>query len=338
MQVGCRLESGGQRRSNCGFSWGSEECGTRTVCYPVPNQAHRYARKFCQKPHILNSPQPRQLHPDDPVAFKCASASGAVDEERDTNPARGGMSMRHRWFAIAALAATVGPGLTNGSVRAQQAAPLPPGSPPVQSAPAAAPPQVDQRPWTVIDHGPTGVPPGDPQAPAEPTPATHRPFVQWWESRPKPLHDWVDNRPKPVLEAVENHPKPIQDWWHEYPKHCWSHHNACLCGSFHSELTFIFGSCRDFFGEPCLAGPPRSVYPGAYDRTLFPKMSRQPDGSQPPVPGQPPGPPTGYPNGGPTVGYGAQGQGGPTAAYPFQGYTPPAYPAQSGVPGCSRCQ
>jgi hypothetical protein len=37
---------------------------------------------------------------------------------------------------------------------------------------------------------------------------------------------------------------------------CWSHHNRLGCGSANSDLTFIFGSCRTFFGEPCLPGPP----------------------------------------------------------------------------------
>jgi hypothetical protein len=275
--------------------------------------------------------------------------------------------MRHRWFVIAVFSATIGPGITSGSVRAQQGAPPTPAQQPAPSAPAAAQ-QVDQRPCSVIDFGSNGSPQADPHEAAASAAASHRPLIQWWESRPKPVHEWLENRPKPILEAIENHPKPIHDWWRDYPKGCWSHHNACMCGSFHSELTFIFGSCRDFFGEPCLSGPPRTVYPGAYDRTLFPKMSRQPDGTQPPVPGQPPGPPTGYPNGGPTVGYGPQGaasngvylppgyggapgsvsgpamppgygpQGGAPGTYPPQGYNAPAYPEQRGVPGCSRCQ
>lgn len=38
-------------------------------------------------------------------------------------------------------------------------------------------------------------------------------------------------------------------------KGCWAHINSLGCGSLHSDLTFIFGSCRTFFGEPCLPGP-----------------------------------------------------------------------------------
>lgn len=39
---------------------------------------------------------------------------------------------------------------------------------------------------------------------------------------------------------------------------CWSHINNVGCGSLHSELTFAFGSCRTFYGEPCLDGPPEA--------------------------------------------------------------------------------
>jgi len=37
---------------------------------------------------------------------------------------------------------------------------------------------------------------------------------------------------------------------------CWATHESVGCGSCQAERTFIFGSCREFFGEPCLQGPP----------------------------------------------------------------------------------
>ncbi|MCI0379265.1 MAG: hypothetical protein L0215_16775 [Gemmataceae bacterium] len=37
---------------------------------------------------------------------------------------------------------------------------------------------------------------------------------------------------------------------------CYAHHNELGCGSFCSEMTFIFGSCRTFFGEQCIPNPP----------------------------------------------------------------------------------
>jgi hypothetical protein len=42
---------------------------------------------------------------------------------------------------------------------------------------------------------------------------------------------------------------------------CATSHNVPGCGSLRSELTFFFGSCRVFFGEPCLAPPPRLSAP-----------------------------------------------------------------------------
>ena len=50
-------------------------------------------------------------------------------------------------------------------------------------------------------------------------------------------------------------PHPVLKLLH-VPVPCWASHNGYGCGSFRSESTFIFGSCRAFFGEPCLNGPP----------------------------------------------------------------------------------
>lgn len=53
--------------------------------------------------------------------------------------------------------------------------------------------------------------------------------------------------------------RPLRDWVANLG--CWSHHNRFGCGSFRSEMTFIFGSCRAFFGDPCRKGPPPSPLP-----------------------------------------------------------------------------
>lgn len=44
--------------------------------------------------------------------------------------------------------------------------------------------------------------------------------------------------------------------WLRRPLGCWASHNCPTCGSLKSECIFLFGSCRQFFGEPCLKGPP----------------------------------------------------------------------------------
>lgn len=52
----------------------------------------------------------------------------------------------------------------------------------------------------------------------------------------------------------------LQAWWASLPGHCWSHPNAYLAGNCKSSVMFAFGSSRQFFGEPCLKGPPVSSF------------------------------------------------------------------------------
>lgn len=45
---------------------------------------------------------------------------------------------------------------------------------------------------------------------------------------------------------------------HNHGLLCYAHHNEMGCGSFTSEMRFIFGSCRTFFSQkciPCTQGP-----------------------------------------------------------------------------------
>jgi hypothetical protein len=54
----------------------------------------------------------------------------------------------------------------------------------------------------------------------------------------------------------------VLGWWHNHrPLCCWASHNGFSCTSLHAECTFIFGSCRAFYSEPCLKGPPPSPLP-----------------------------------------------------------------------------
>ena len=59
-------------------------------------------------------------------------------------------------------------------------------------------------------------------------------------------------RPRTYGQAVRSH----------LPLGCYGHHNDYACSSVHSELIFLFGSCRQFFGERCLKAPPGSPVPG----------------------------------------------------------------------------
>lgn len=52
-------------------------------------------------------------------------------------------------------------------------------------------------------------------------------------------------------------PHPILRLFHLEPgTGCWASHNGYGCSSAKAECTFIFGSCRAFYGEPCIQGPP----------------------------------------------------------------------------------
>ena len=54
---------------------------------------------------------------------------------------------------------------------------------------------------------------------------------------------------------------PITNFAHNCKYYCWSHHNNVGCGSLKAECKFIFGSCHEFYGEPCFKGPPPPPVP-----------------------------------------------------------------------------
>jgi hypothetical protein len=153
--------------------------------------------------------------------------------------------MMQRWFTRAALTALIGLGVAGGLARAQA-----PGQAPVQApGQALAPvPGPNPEPWAVIDYGA-----GSYGAGAYGGGVYGGGVYGGGAAAVGPL---------PVPDAQVSFPKkgPVRDWAHDCLHRigvgCWSHHNAYLCSSWKSEFTFVFGSCRQFFGEPCLAGPP----------------------------------------------------------------------------------
>jgi hypothetical protein len=89
----------------------------------------------------------------------------------------------------------------------------------------------------------------------------------------------------PGVPPADNSPshKPIRDWlFRGRPLGCWASFNGYSCSSFHSEHAFIFGSCRTFFGEPCLKSAPPSPMPPWAGGAAGP-----PWGGEPPLPGEP---------------------------------------------------
>jgi hypothetical protein len=81
-------------------------------------------------------------------------------------------------------------------------------------------------------------------------------------------------RPRNVAQAVHNHG----------PIGCYANFNDYSCSSLHSECLWIFGSCRQFYGERCLKGPPPSPVPG-FDPI---NLTYSPPGTYPPTVVQPP--------------------------------------------------
>jgi hypothetical protein len=56
-----------------------------------------------------------------------------------------------------------------------------------------------------------------------------------------------------AVSTEESAPRrPVRDCLNRWGLACWTTHDNPGCGSCLAEWTFFFGSCRQFFGEPCL--------------------------------------------------------------------------------------
>lgn len=87
---------------------------------------------------------------------------------------------------------------------------------------------------------------------------------------PKAVPEPIIISPQPAIVMDGHLPSPngagvdphyYYQAWREPPIGCWTHHNRFSCGTFKSEMRFLFGSCRSFFGEPCLKGAPYPPVP-----------------------------------------------------------------------------
>jgi hypothetical protein len=76
------------------------------------------------------------------------------------------------------------------------------------------------------------------------------PYIEppWVPVEPPPKHHWNG----PVCRCVRK-------------LCCWSDINCYCCGSLKQEGDFIVGSCRTFYKEPCLPGPPPLLVPPGYE-------------------------------------------------------------------------
>lgn len=71
---------------------------------------------------------------------------------------------------------------------------------------------------------------------------------------------------------------PITNFAHNCKYYCWSHHNNVGCGSLKAECKFIFGSCHEFYGEPCFKGPPPPPNPSGANYGAAPNYGYGPAG------------------------------------------------------------
>jgi hypothetical protein len=62
-----------------------------------------------------------------------------------------------------------------------------------------------------------------------------------------------------ALDSTTNAPAKhsrLHDCLHRHGLHCTSDISGLGCGSWKADCKFVFGSCRDFFGEECIPQPP----------------------------------------------------------------------------------
>jgi hypothetical protein len=135
--------------------------------------------------------------------------------------------MKH-WLGRMVWASLLGMGVMAGLARGQETVPvpsLPPGTTAIPLNASTIPPGTGVVPLSPQLHAP-GMG-GPPAGYAQPDPG---------------VYNWPRHGERHRI-------------WSQPPIGCATHHNRFSCGTLQSELRFLFGSCRAFFGEPCLKRP-----------------------------------------------------------------------------------
>jgi hypothetical protein len=153
-----------------------------------------------------------------------------------------------RWFSRAALAAILGLGVMAGLARAQGVQIV--SEPPTSSKVADAAPAEGTVEWPGTEvSGPACQRPKGGRLEA-----AHDHWIQHWGVRVVP-----DRGPRsPVVEEPGQGGRlhNLHEWWIDHRPGCWASHLDYGCGSCKSDCTFVFGSCRAFFAQPCYKRPP----------------------------------------------------------------------------------
>jgi hypothetical protein len=96
--------------------------------------------------------------------------------------------------------------------------------------------------WTRLEAQEPRVPMIVDYAPVETAPAME----------PQPAHRGIRLASWPLF----GRPAPVREQLNQHGYGCQSQLDWYGCGGWRQQLTFVLGSCRSFFGEPCMPGVP----------------------------------------------------------------------------------
>jgi hypothetical protein len=122
------------------------------------------------------------------------------------------------------------------------------------------PPQYNNAPGPISDHQANELPPGPPYSAGQYYAATGAsPPLTGYGPRPGLAYipdTKVDCKTSRIV-AVDPRPSSrLKSLCNKIGHCCWATHNEVGCSNLKAECTFIFGSCRQFWGDPCLPNPP----------------------------------------------------------------------------------
>jgi hypothetical protein len=100
--------------------------------------------------------------------------------------------------------------------------------------------------------------------PLVPGPVAPGPLAPAAASPMRPDGKWFAYGPVEVQEATPPRRAPVCDFFHKFNIGCYSTIHSAGCGNLNTEINYIFGSCHDWYGEPCKSAPPHGIGQAAY--------------------------------------------------------------------------
>jgi hypothetical protein len=81
----------------------------------------------------------------------------------------------------------------------------------------------------------------------------------------RPDGKWFNYGPVEVQEGMQPARRtPVCSFLRALNVGCYSTMHSAGCGNLHTECLYIFGSCHNWYGEPCKAAPQHGIGTGAY--------------------------------------------------------------------------